>query len=264
MFDLFRWSGASRRRNLALAEYEPIQPYFFIELAARARCVTFLDVGANIGAYSIFASRIPTVRRVIAFEANPRAAREVATNARLNNLEIEVHQCAVSDRSGEVTFGLVSDFAGNNAIVSSALHKSFRRTVTVKAVALDDMPAPDGPMCLKIDVEGHEAAVIDGARKLLTRRECVVQMEGYKDDAGERLKAMGYARLTQIGPDVYYSNISGLSVVEIYEQAMQEIIDSRHRAQAVTVKRGDVSLSLDGRTAAYARMFVKKILGRRL
>lgn len=264
MFDLFRWSGASGRRNLAMAEYEPIQPYFLIELAAQARCVTFLDVGANIGAYSVFASQIPTVRRIVAFEANPKAASEIATNARLNGLDIEVHQKAVSDRSGEVAFGVVSDFAGNNAVVSSAMHAGFRRTVNVKAVALDDMPAPDGPLCLKIDVEGHEAAVIDGARTLLSSQKCVVQMEGYKDDAGKKLEAMGYVWLTKIGPDVYYSNIEGLSAVETYEHAMQAIIDSRHRAKAVTVKRGDLSLSLTGRTGELARKIAKKLLGSRL
>lgn len=249
---------------MAMAEYEPIQPYFLMGLAAKARCVTFLDVGANIGAYSVFASRIPTVRQIIAFEANPKAASEIAANARLNGLDIVVHQKAVSDQSGEVAFGFVSDFAGNNAVVSSALHEGFRRTVNVKAVALDDLPAPDGPICLKIDVEGHEAAVIEGARKLLTSSKCVVQMEGYKDNAGKALEAMGFARLTKIGPDGYYSNIVGLSAVEIYEEAMQAIIDSRHRAKAVSVKRGDLSVTLTGRTAELARIVAKKVLGSRL
>jgi FkbM family methyltransferase len=249
---------------MAMAEYEPIQPYYLIELATRASCATFLDVGANIGAYSVFASRIPTVHRMIAFEANAKAASEIIANARLNGLNIEVHQMAVSDRAGELEFGVVSDFAGNNAVVSSALHDDFRRTVKVKAIALDDIPALDGPVCLKIDVEGHEAEVIDGATKLLISHECVVQMEGYQDEAGKKLEAMGYARLTKIGPDVYYSNIAGLSALGVYEDAMEAIISSHHRNKAVTLKRGDVALTLTGRTAELARKTAKKVLGRRL
>lgn len=263
MLDLFRWSGASNRRNIAMAEYEPIQPYFLIELAGQARCVTFIDIGANIGAYSIFASLIPTVRRIIAFEANAKAAREMAINARLNGLDIEIHQNAVSDRAGDVEFGLVTDLAGNNAIVSSAMHEEFRRTVTIKAMKLDDMPVPEGPICLKIDVEGHEPAVVEGARKLLTSQKCVVQMENYQGDAANDLERMGYARLTEIGPDAYFSNIDGLSALEAYEDAMRAIIDSRHRNKAIRLKRGDLSLTLTGRTAKFARMVAKKMLGSR-
>jgi FkbM family methyltransferase len=263
MYDRFLWSGPSARRNLAMAEYEPFQPYYLMALADQAACVTFLDVGANVGAYSVFASRIPSIRRIVAFEANPKAAREVTANALLNGLDIEVRQQAVSASAGETIFGVVSDLAGNNGVVSTALHNGFHRSISVETIALDSM-AFVGPVCLKIDVEGHEAAVIEGARNLLTSLKCVVQMEGYKDEAGGSLEAMGYSRLTRIGPDDYFTNIAGLSALETYEAAMVAFIESQHRAKATTMKFGDISLTLTGQTADRARRVARSLMGSRL
>jgi precorrin-6B methylase 2 len=57
------------------------QPYVLLALAEQAGCELFVDVGANIGAYSLFASLIPTVSRIVAYEANPHAADQLRVNA---------------------------------------------------------------------------------------------------------------------------------------------------------------------------------------
>lgn len=265
MYDRFRWTGVSRRRNLAMAEYEPVQPYFLIALAEMAGCRTFIDVGANIGAYSVFASLIPTIERIVAFEANPKAAAEARANASPNGLSIEVFGDAVSNRAGPLDFGMVSDFAGNNGAVSTALHDGFRQTIPVAAVTLDAaIPNPASPLCLKIDVEGHEAQVIAGAPQLLGNPS-VVQIECYQDDGGKALERLGYSHLTAIGPDHYYSSIlTTKDVVAAYETAAQRMIDANHRGKAVSIQRGDFSLHLTGRSAGVARKVAKRLLGSRL
>lgn len=260
MYDRFQWSGVSNRRNMATAEYEPIQPYYLMALAEQAKARTFLDIGSNIGAYSVFASLIPSVERIIAFEANPHAAKEIMANAKLNGLEIEVVKKALSSKDGMASFSLVSTYAGNNGIDVNVLDPHKR--IIVETIPLDSMEL-DGPLCLKIDVEGHELPVIQGALDTLRLNKCVVQMEGYDNKAAKKLMSLGYSKLTRIGPDDYFTNMK-LSAIEAYELAASRMIADNHRAKAVTMKRGDFALTITGRAAETARSVAKRIMGNRL
>jgi FkbM family methyltransferase len=259
------------RRNIATAEYEPIQPYFLLTLAEKVGCGTFLDIGANIGAYSLFASLVPSIERIVAFEANPEAAAEIKANAALNAVAVEVHAKAVSSEPGRLSFGVVSAYSGANSVVETTIHERsvFHKQIDVEAVTLDDMfPRPfDRPLCIKIDVEGHEARVMQGGANMFRTNQAIMQIEGYRDRSSS-LEALGYFPLTSIGPDRYVTNIESLrdpsEVITAYEGAVQRIIDGNHRAGAITLKRGDVALQLTGRTAALARRLAKRLLGRRL
>jgi len=277
MYDQFRWTNVSARRNGLTLEYEPMQPFFLLALAEKIGCRTFLDVGANIGAYSLFATLVPTVERVVAFEANPETVEELLANVRLNSLEraVEVQGKAVSSAPGQVSFGVVSRFSGANSVVATSIHDqaSFHKQVTVEAVTLDQIFAQSaaGPLCIKIDVEGHERAVIDGARTLLGACKAVVQLEDYEHaegSSGQKLEALGYVRLTEIGPDHYFSNIESLrdpaEVVDAYERAMRAMIAFNHRNKAVMLKRGDFGLQLTGKTATLARDLAKRLIGKHL
>src|SRR5687768_14085806 len=114
MYDRFRWTDVSARRNRLTMEYEPVQPFFLVALAENAGCGTFIDVGANIGAYTLFATLVPTIQRIVAFEAIPETARELRANLALNGLQprVEVDERAVSSAPGTVSFGVVSKFSG--------------------------------------------------------------------------------------------------------------------------------------------------------
>jgi FkbM family methyltransferase len=276
MYDRFRWTGISARRNLLTQEYEPVQPYVLAALAQRAGCRTFVDVGANVGAYSMFATLVPTIERVFAFEANPAAATELRANVRLNGLEqrIVVETKAVSRECGTVRFGMVSAFSGANSVVDTSIHdrSDFHRQVEVESVSLDRYFAepPPGPLCVKIDVEGHEAEVIAGAERLLRSSGAVIQLEGYSAEAESfrRLADLGFFKVTAVGPDHLVSNLQALrdpaEAIAAYEAAAQAMIDTNHRTKAVLVKRGDVGLQLTGRTAERARRLAKRLAGRHL
>ena len=277
MYDQFRWTNVSARRNRLTMEYEPLQPFFFVALAAEAGCGTMLDVGANVGAYSLFGSLIPGIERVVAFEPNPDAIREIQANIALNSLArvVEVQGKAVSSSPGTVSFGVISKYSGANSVVGTSIHEpsSFHKQVEVEAITLDQfMPSPDErPLSIKIDVEGHEAEVIRGARRLLAGNQTVIQLEGYgqRDDTNVRsLEELGYFRLTGIGPDYYLSNIEAFrdpaAVVRVYERAAREMIDYNHRNKSVLLKRGDFGLELSGRSAGIARGLAKRLIGRHL
>jgi FkbM family methyltransferase len=277
MYDRFRWTNVSARRNSVTMEYEPLQPFFLMALAEESGCGTLVDVGANVGAYSLFGTLVPTVERVVAFEANPDTAEELRFNIALNGLElkVEVREKAVSSAPGKLSLGVVSKYSGANSVVQTSIHdrSTFYKEITVDAVVLDqEFPQPSSkPLAIKIDVEGHESEVIDGGRHLLQANQAIVQLEFYERShasSRQKLEELGYFRLTAIGPDNYFSNIERFrdptTVVEAYEEAVRRSIAFNHRNKSVIIKRGDFALQLTGKTADVARSMAKRLIGKRL
>lgn len=256
MYHRFKWSRASKGRNRLTAEYEPIQPYFLLALVKLAKCEAFVDVGANIGAYSILLS--PEVSRIIAYEANTTAADEMRVNLRLNNVAASVREVAVSEKAGELEFGMVSRLAGNNAAVSTS-SSTFRRAVRVPAVTLDeDLSNFSGPIAMKIDVEGHEKAVLNGARRTLAQNRCVLQIEDFSGEIGEHLAGFGYRRLIRLGPDHYFTNIDTLDPITACEMAADTLISASHASKSYALHAGDFALEVSGGTYRVLRRLAKR------
>ena len=263
MHHRFRWTGVSHRRNWISREYEPLQPYLLSAFctAAGARCV--VDVGANIGLYSVLLS--PLVPRVIAYEASPAAAEEAARNFALNGLEVDLRRKAVSDRSGTVRFGVVSPFAGNSAVVAGDGPATEGTQIEVEAVTLDaDLRGVEGPLCFKIDVEGHEMAVIDGAAETLAQTRAVIQVEDFEGRVAQRLAPLGYRLLTRVGPDHYFTNIDTLDALSGFEVASAAMIEANHETKTMMLRRGDFGLELSGRSYEFARRLAQRFLKGRL
>ena len=261
MYHRFKWTRSSRRRNGITMEYEPLQPYFLLAVINAAKCKTFADIGSNIGAYSVLMSQATSVEKVVAFEANRSAAMEMRQNFNLNSLDIEIQTVAVSDKSGSLSFGVVSRLAGNSAVVDTAANQEFHQVDQIKCVALDEaLGSCSGPFALKIDVEGHEKEVLSGARSLLVNP-CVIQVENY----GEELKLPeGYNKIAQIGPDWYFSNMSNLYAADLFEQAATMMIEANHERKSASIHIGDFALSVSGTSYDFFKRIALKYFGSRL
>lgn len=121
-----------------------------------------LDIGANYGTYALSLVRLGA--RVDLFEPNPAIAAVLAAWAQ-GKTGVEVHALALSDRSG--TADLVIPGEGgvehdSSAAIAGGAVASGRR-VEVPLAPLDSLEITDAAL-IKIDVEGHEAAVLRGAR----------------------------------------------------------------------------------------------------
>jgi len=115
----------------------------------------FVDVGAHIGTWAVRATR--TFRAVVAFEPNVETNRILRTTVKMNELSnISVHQIALSNVSSE---RIVS--AGNSI---SRKRAEFR----VPVRTLDSFKLK--PSLLKIDTEGDELLVLQGAVETLKKR----------------------------------------------------------------------------------------------
>jgi FkbM family methyltransferase len=123
----------------------------------------FLDVGANIGSYTLLASGVCKAR-TISFEPDPRSMRFLRRNIDINGLNgrVVLEQAAVGAEEGEVEFTLGRD-TGNHVTTKSA-----GQTQRVSMRTIDSVATATPPTMIKVDVEGYEAEVFRGARAVLS------------------------------------------------------------------------------------------------
>ena len=130
----------------------------------------FLDVGSNIGSYSLFCSRKIGCRSV-AFEPVPATYAELVDNVERNNLkdQIRTKNCALGDASSVLRFTCDLDMS-NHALAEG---ETAEHVVEVPCDRLDmlvkenDLPKEAGEIVIKMDVEGFEPQAIRGADGLL-------------------------------------------------------------------------------------------------
>ncbi|MGA3073007.1 MAG: FkbM family methyltransferase [Bryobacteraceae bacterium] len=131
---------------------------------------TFVDVGANIGAFTIPAARrIGPTGRVVAIEASPRVFAYLAHNVEINGLSnVGLKCCAASDTGAQLPFyEAPADKFGMGSVGPQFL----AAPTLVPAQTLDRILAAENiaeVSVLKVDVEGCEAAVFRGAARLLS------------------------------------------------------------------------------------------------
>lgn len=123
-----------------------------------------LDVGANIGVYSLLAaSLVGHNGRVLAFEPGQEAYRRLTENLQINELDnVQAHACALGDRDGVVDFLNQCDTT-NRIKTPSDFGKS---VASVPLRRLDDVVKV---VCTfgKMDIEGAEPIALRGAERLL-------------------------------------------------------------------------------------------------
>jgi FkbM family methyltransferase len=132
---------------------------------------TALDLGANIGYATLVLARSAGAKgRVFCFEPNPALLPTLRWNVThwnsLRVAQIQIQTVALSDRDGDGVLGIPKDYSGNQGIASLELKEN---GVSVSVRRLDSLDIGSAAI-MKVDVEGHEAAVFAGAEKLLARK----------------------------------------------------------------------------------------------
>jgi FkbM family methyltransferase len=143
---------------------------------------TFVDVGANFGTFSLLASRlVGSNGRVIAIEPQPRLAaliRQSLELSRVTNCSIE--QVACGAQSGEATLLVPDDDSGRAGFFAGFSGAKAHKSVSVPVATLDSLLAAreaTGNMVIKIDVEGSEIDVLDGASEIIRARQPAILVE---------------------------------------------------------------------------------------
>jgi FkbM family methyltransferase len=152
-----------------------------------------LDIGANVGHYTNRMSELVGVRgRVIAFEPVPDTFALLAANAQLFKYRnVSLLNVAASDRTGGVGIN-IPEFSEGLANYYQASVISESSGLQVLTVAIDGLMLPAGIRLAKIDVEGHELAVICGMRQLLERDHPTLIVETSSRETLSLLEELGY------------------------------------------------------------------------
>ncbi|MFC4034051.1 FkbM family methyltransferase [Streptomyces polygonati] len=195
---------------------------------------TFIDVGANIGYFSVLASQLVGPEgRVVAIEASRAFQDRLEQNARLNGCtNIRAVHTAVSDKRQTLTFILASsNNMGANSIVP--YDGPAESTFEIEAFPLPDVLDEDeiaNARIIKVDVEGAEGSVVRGMAPLLDRlrpdAEITVEvtperMAQLGDSVGELLETMRgagfhvYRLANEYAAASYPAALNGTSAVPI-------------------------------------------------
>lgn len=151
--------GATGNHYCGLHEFEDMS--FLLHLL-RPQDV-FADVGANAGSYTVLAAA-QIGARVYSFEPVPAALHWLQQNIIANGIQqqVTVIPKAVSHQPGQVHFTSHLD-AMNHVLDHADAH-----SIAVPCTTLDEALQSQTPLLLKIDVEGNEHRVLQGATQLLT------------------------------------------------------------------------------------------------
>ena len=135
--------------------------------------MTFIDVGANIGLYTLFsARRVREAGRVLAIEPSAREMDLLRSNVELNSLSnVSLSSLALSDHSAEVELLVAAPrHAGHNTLGAFGYDTPLDHRERVSTVCLDHLVESDRLSrvdVIKMDIEGAELSALRGAAKTL-------------------------------------------------------------------------------------------------
>jgi FkbM family methyltransferase len=159
--------------------------------------MTFYDVGANIGFFSLLAARLVGKEgRVVAFEADPEIAARLREHMERNALGwITAVEKAVWSKPGPVSFARTDPATSPDRGLGHVVSSEAEDTIQVSGVSLDDYARTQAaPDFLKCDVEGAEVEVFRGAERLLKEKRPGIICEMHSEE-NQRILLEEFSRL---------------------------------------------------------------------
>lgn len=198
----YKWNVKSNTNGFFTGKYEAE----FVDLLMDRIKPTdvFYDIGANAGYFSVIASKIiKQPNSIVAFEPVPYLYEIIKHHSDVNEVKnVNVFPYAISDKTGTVEFSNMDKTGGNTYISESTIFKN-SNTLQVKSTSLDDFlknnPEFKPPTILKIDAEGAEYDVLEGAKQTLKDHKPLIflsthdiHLPGVKAKCLNFLEEMGY------------------------------------------------------------------------
>jgi FkbM family methyltransferase len=187
------------------------EPLIQDALAAHVRSGdTVWDVGANVGFYSLIASRLVGDGKVVAFEPLPANQEAIRRNLALNEIvNVQLLELALSDEEGEAELEIHAsptwaklDTSGDTPFKRGAeVSGRVRVRVSTLDAQLASLAPPD---VVKMDIEGAEVAALRGASKLLSehRPTLICELHGTNRAVTELLESHDYDVRTVETPEI--------------------------------------------------------------
>jgi FkbM family methyltransferase len=175
--------------------------------------MTFVDIGAHIGYFSLLASLlVGKAGKVISFEPERHNYSELKKNIILNKCtNIDIYNIGLSDREGFQKLYINPYNDGGHSLVEFKQYKSKYSSISVGLISLDSFCVKCYPHreinFVKIDVEGHQIAVLQGMLGILTSYKPTILIEygEYAEQIKKLLHHCGYKNFINTGMDFFCS-----------------------------------------------------------
>lgn len=150
-----------------------------------------IDIGANLGYYSLLLSRlVGKSGRVAAFEANPYLHSRLEADRQRNDFDhLTYYAQAVAERAAELTFAIAQDY-GKSSLRTDCIRDA-KEHIPVQTVKLDDFVAEQRwPRLdvIKSDIEGSDCRALLGAQEIISRFRPFIVFELWRDTPRECLE----------------------------------------------------------------------------
>lgn len=153
-----------------------------------------LDIGANTGVYSLLSKSINPASEIHAFEPSVHIYNKLVKNVAINEMDINTHDLAISNFTGEQTF---YDFKSKNltsASLSSEMMKNKSDIIEYKVntTTLDNFILLKGIKkidLIKVDIEMHEPEFVEGFKQITNLRP-IIFIEILSDDVANQLNKL--------------------------------------------------------------------------
>lgn len=152
-------TGATQNLYCGLQDFSDM--FFLLHFLRRDDL--FVDVGANIGSYTVLASA-HIKSKTIAFEPIPSTFSNLVKNIHVNCIEdkVKAFNIGLGSKRG------ILKFSSNIDTLNHVINNDNADTINVEIDTLDSIINDENPLLIKIDVEGYETEVLDGAGKILS------------------------------------------------------------------------------------------------
>ncbi len=212
---LLNYANYIDRRLIIKEPYEESQLAHFCTAIKQDNFDLFVDVGANIGLYSLLAAKTGRVE-ILAFEPDLRNNYQFKANTLLNNYvdRIKIHSVGLSKEKGVVEFlQQQGSSTGKSRIEKTApvstKDKDYQKTTIHTARFDDDFHYESRKIYIKMDVEGHEFNALQGMKELLAGNNCLLQVEVFHENLKnieEFMAQLGYVKFQEMDDDRFFKN----------------------------------------------------------
>jgi len=184
------------RRRIAQGAFEPSEPEYPLLPDWIRPGDWVIDVGANVGQYTLrFSELAGPEGRVIAFEPVPETFALLSANTgHFPHANVTLINAALSDRTGVAGISLSCFPTGLTDYYKARVSPVDGSARVVITLSFDSLGIEHPVGLVKIDVEGHESAVLKGMVQLLRRDRPVLIVETESDEVIADLLAIGYAQ----------------------------------------------------------------------
>lgn len=149
---------------------------------------TVIDVGANVGQFSVASANIFKNVQIYAFEPVPESFETLCKNvSKLDS--VKTHALALGEQAGQIDFHVNSHSHSSSALpltqhhLTAFPHAQENKIITVPVTTLDNISHElnlVSPTLLKLDVQGYETNVLEGAVKTLKKVDYVLLEASFK------------------------------------------------------------------------------------